>query len=180
MVAIELIEQQSPPAPAGFRSRGHPAVGREHRAARAAPAGGGPPGARSLPAGGRRAAARRGQAGRLDRRAGAAWSRPTIGRRPSWPSSRTCSARTSTPLEKAASFQRYLEQYGCTQEDLAGRLKLDRSTIANLIRLLELPAAGARRAATGQDHAGPCQGPLPLGEEREQIEFCRAHPRRRD
>jgi len=38
------------------------------------------------------------------------------------------------PLEKAASFQRYLEQYGCTQEELASRLKLDRSTIANLIR----------------------------------------------
>ena len=40
------------------------------------------------------------------------------------------------PLEKAASFQRYLQQYACTQEELAGRLKLDRSTIANLIRLL--------------------------------------------
>src|SRR5262249_8076122 len=43
------------------------------------------------------------------------------------------------PLEKAASFQQYLERYGCTQEELAGRLKIDRSTIANLIRLLELP-----------------------------------------
>ena len=38
-------------------------------------------------------------------------------------------------LEKAASFQRYLEEYGCTQEELASRLNMDRSTIANLIRL---------------------------------------------
>ena len=58
-------------------------------------------------------------------------------------------------LEKAASFQRYLDQYGGTQEELAGRLKLDRSTISNLIRLLELPppfrtpcAAARSRPAT--------------------------------
>ena len=44
-------------------------------------------------------------------------------------------------LEKALSFQQYLERYGVTQEELAGRLKIDRSTVANLIRLLELPEA---------------------------------------
>ena len=43
------------------------------------------------------------------------------------------------PLEKAASFEKYLERYQCTQEELARRLSLDRSTVANLIRLLELP-----------------------------------------
>lgn len=76
------------------------------------------------------------------------------------------------PLEKAASFQRYLEQYGCTQEELAARLKLDRSTIANLIRLLELPQPvqeAVRHAKITQGHA---RALLPLGEEREQIEFC--------
>jgi ParB family chromosome partitioning protein len=77
------------------------------------------------------------------------------------------------PLEKAASFRRYLETYGCTQEELAGRLKLDRSTISNLIRLLELPEAvqqALREAKITQGHA---RALLPLGEEREQIEFCR-------
>ena len=43
------------------------------------------------------------------------------------------------PIEKALSFRRYLDEHKCTQEDLAGRLKIDRSTIANLMRLLELP-----------------------------------------
>lgn len=43
------------------------------------------------------------------------------------------------PLEKAGAFRDYLARYGGTQEELAGRLGLDRSTISNLIRLLELP-----------------------------------------
>jgi ParB family chromosome partitioning protein len=42
-------------------------------------------------------------------------------------------------LEKAAAFRDYLARYGGTQEELAGRLGLDRSTISNLIRLLDLP-----------------------------------------
>ena len=59
-----------------------------------------------------------------------------------------------------------------TQEELAARLKLDRSTIANLIRLLELPEPvqdAIRRRRITQGHA---RALLPLGEEREQIEFC--------
>ena len=77
------------------------------------------------------------------------------------------------PLEKAASFQRYLEQYGCTQEELAGRVKIDRSTIANLIRLLELPEAvkdALRKGAISQGHG---RALLPLGDEKEQVTFCR-------
>jgi ParB family chromosome partitioning protein len=76
------------------------------------------------------------------------------------------------PLEKASSFQRYLHEYGSTQEELANRLKLDRSTIANLIRLLELPEPvqeAIRREKITQGHA---RALLPLGDEREQVEFC--------
>lgn len=75
-------------------------------------------------------------------------------------------------LEKAASFQRYLEQYGCTQEDLAQRLHIDRSTIANLIRLLELPHAVQEAVRAGSLSPGHARALLPLGEEREQIAFC--------
>jgi ParB family chromosome partitioning protein len=42
-------------------------------------------------------------------------------------------------IEKAGAFRDYLAQYGGTHEELAGRLGLDRSTISNLIRLLDLP-----------------------------------------
>lgn len=76
------------------------------------------------------------------------------------------------PLEKATAFHRYLKQYGGTQEELASRLKLDRSTIANLIRLLELPEpvqAAVRQSKITQGHA---RALLPLGDEREQVAFC--------
>jgi ParB family chromosome partitioning protein len=59
-------------------------------------------------------------------------------------------------LEKAHAFRDYLKRYGGTQEELAGRLGLDRSTLSNLIRLLELPeevqSAVMTRAIT-QGHA---------------------------
>jgi ParB family chromosome partitioning protein len=76
------------------------------------------------------------------------------------------------PLEKAASFQRYLQQYGCTQEELASRLKLDRSTIANLIRLLELPEPVQEALRRGRITQGHARALLPLGDEREQVDFC--------
>lgn len=43
------------------------------------------------------------------------------------------------PIEKAESFRAYLESTGRTQSAAAERLGLDRSTVANMIRLLDLP-----------------------------------------
>lgn len=76
------------------------------------------------------------------------------------------------PLEKAMSFKRYLEQHGCSQEDLARRLKIDRSTIANLMRLLELPEHVQDAMRRGDLSAGHARALLPLGDESLQIEFC--------
>jgi ParB family chromosome partitioning protein len=76
------------------------------------------------------------------------------------------------PLEKAASFEQYLVRYGCTQEELAGRLNVDRSTIANLIRLLELPAEVQAAIRAGRITQGHARALLPLGDEREQVAFC--------
>ncbi len=42
-------------------------------------------------------------------------------------------------IEKAIAFRDYLGRYGGTQEELSGRLGIDRSTLSNLIRLLDLP-----------------------------------------
>ena len=82
---------------------------------------------------------------------------------PKWRSSRTCSARTSTRWKRPLSFQQYLERYGCTQEELAGRLKIDRSTIANLIRLLELPEAIQQAIRSGALDARARPGPVAAG-----------------
>jgi len=75
-------------------------------------------------------------------------------------------------LEKAASFKRYLRENRCTQGQLANRLKIDRSTIANLIRLLELPEEVQSAIASEKITQGHARALLPLGEQREQIAFC--------
>ena len=45
------------------------------------------------------------------------------------------------PLEEAAAFQRLIDEFGMTQDQVAERIGKDRSTIANSIRLLKLPAS---------------------------------------
>ncbi|AGA26090.1 ParB/RepB/Spo0J family partition protein [Singulisphaera acidiphila] len=59
-------------------------------------------------------------------------------------------------LEKAVAFRDYLNNYGGTQEELASRLGLDRSTVSNLIRLLDLPEEiqdAVRNKKISQGHA---------------------------
>ncbi|MEM9660410.1 MAG: ParB/RepB/Spo0J family partition protein, partial [Planctomycetota bacterium] len=76
-------------------------------------------------------------------------------------------------IEKAISFQRYVEEYQCTQEDLAARVNVDRSTVANLIRLLDLPGDVKKMVADGVISAGHGRALLPLGDETEQTDFAR-------
>jgi len=76
------------------------------------------------------------------------------------------------PLEKAASFQRYLNAYGATQTDLAARLHIDRTTLANLIRLLELPYPVQDALRAGAITPGHARALLPLGEEDLQNKMC--------
>jgi len=76
------------------------------------------------------------------------------------------------PIEKALSFRRYIHEHSCTQEDLAKRIKVDRSTIANLMRLLELPEQVRDALASNAISAGHARALLPLGDAPEQIAFC--------
>ncbi len=77
------------------------------------------------------------------------------------------------PLEKALSFQRYIAQHHCTQEDLARRVKINRATIANFLRLLELPEEVQTALADEKLTAGHARALLPLGDEKLQVEYCR-------
>jgi len=43
------------------------------------------------------------------------------------------------PLEEAAGYKRLIDEFGYTQEELAGAVHKSRSHVANLLRLLELP-----------------------------------------
>lgn len=76
-------------------------------------------------------------------------------------------------IEKAESFQRYIHEYHCTQEELAARVQVDRSTVANLIRLLELPAEVKLMVQRNDISQGHARALLPLGDEQEQIDFAR-------
>jgi len=75
-------------------------------------------------------------------------------------------------IEKAESFQRYIDQYQCTQDEVAARVNIDRSTVANLIRLLELPADVKQMVCEGAISQGHARALLPLGDEREQLQFA--------
>ncbi|HEU0032897.1 MAG TPA: ParB/RepB/Spo0J family partition protein [Kofleriaceae bacterium] len=43
------------------------------------------------------------------------------------------------PLEEAAAYQRLVDEYQLTQDEIAARIGKDRTTVANAIRLLKLP-----------------------------------------
>ena len=76
-------------------------------------------------------------------------------------------------LEKAASFKHYIATGGCTQDELAKRLSVDRSTVANLIRLLDLPESVQAQLRAGQISMGHARALLPLGDEEEQVRLAR-------
>jgi ParB family transcriptional regulator, chromosome partitioning protein len=58
------------------------------------------------------------------------------------------------PLEEAAAYQQLLTDFGCTQDELATRIKRSRPQISNTLRLLRLPATVQRRVAAGVLSAG--------------------------
>lgn len=60
------------------------------------------------------------------------------------------------PLEKAEAFRQLQEKLGSTQEEIARRVGMDRSTVANLVRLLDLPEevqAHVSRGTLAMGHA---------------------------
>lgn len=66
------------------------------------------------------------------------------------------------PLEEAAAYQQLLEDFGCTQEELAERIGRSRPQITNTLRLMRLPALVQRRLASGAISAGHARALLSL------------------
>jgi ParB family chromosome partitioning protein len=58
------------------------------------------------------------------------------------------------PLEAAAGYQRLMQKYGLSQEEVAQRMGKDRATVANALRLLKLPPEGLRALREGRISAG--------------------------
>ena len=66
------------------------------------------------------------------------------------------------PLEEAAAYQQLLDDFGCTQEELATRIGRSRPQVSNTLRLLRLPPNVQRRVAAGVLSAGHARALLGL------------------
>jgi len=67
-------------------------------------------------------------------------------------------------LEEAAAYQQLLDDFGCTHDQLAGRIGRSRPQISNTLRLLKLPPLVARRVAAGVLSAGHARALLALSD----------------
>jgi ParB family chromosome partitioning protein len=72
------------------------------------------------------------------------------------------------PMDRAFAIRGLLQRTGCTQEELGGRIGLDRATVANLLRLCELEDDIATLLADGRLSGGHGRALLafPAGEQR--------------
>jgi ParB family chromosome partitioning protein len=77
------------------------------------------------------------------------------------------------PIEKAQGFQDYLGRFEMTHEELATRLGLDRSTVTNLVRLLDLPAEVQAAVRVGQISAGHARALLAVPDAARQAALCK-------
>ena len=76
-----------------------------------------------------------------------------------------------TVIEEAQSYHDLLQIQGYTQEELAKKLGRDRSTIANMLRLLQLPSALKNDLETGRITSGHARSILSLPNEGVQLEI---------
>lgn len=80
--------------------------------------------------------------------------------------------RDLNAIEKARAFTDYLAKFGGTHEQLAEHLGVDRSTVSNLLRLLELPQAVQQAVTEGKLSMGHARALLAVGDPARQIELC--------
>ncbi|MDB5345437.1 MAG: ParB/RepB/Spo0J family partition protein [Schlesneria sp.] len=75
-------------------------------------------------------------------------------------------------LEKATAFQDYVNRFQCSIEDLSRRLSLDRSTVSNMLRLLELPEAVKSDLLSDKISGGHAKSLLSLKDHDQQVAMC--------
>lgn len=73
------------------------------------------------------------------------------------------------PLEEAEGYQRLATEFGLTQQQIADVVGKDRSTVANTLRILSLPAGVRRLIADSRISLGHARALLALGNERDML-----------
>ena len=82
------------------------------------------------------------------------------------------------PLEEAAAYQQLLDDFGCTHEELAGRIGRSRPQITNTLRLLRLSPPVQRRVAAGVLSAGHARALVTVDDPERQDRLAAADGRR--
>jgi ParB family chromosome partitioning protein len=77
------------------------------------------------------------------------------------------------PLEQAEGYQRLIDEFELTQQQVADVVGKDRSTVANMLRLLGLPAAVRRLVQESKITLGHARALLALDDERAMTELAR-------
>ncbi len=77
------------------------------------------------------------------------------------------------PIEKAQGFKDYLDKFGLTQEQLGAKLGLDRTTISNLLGLLNLQAEVQDAVRLGQITLGHAKVLKGVTDADRQVALCR-------
>jgi ParB family chromosome partitioning protein len=73
------------------------------------------------------------------------------------------------PLEEAEGYQRLIDEFGLTQQQVADAVGKDRTSITNLLRVLTLPTAIRAMVERGHLTAGHARALLPVKDERQQL-----------
>jgi ParB family chromosome partitioning protein len=77
------------------------------------------------------------------------------------------------PIEKAQGFSEYLQRFHMTQEQLAKRLGLDRTTISNLVNLLDLPPEVQEAVRLEQITLGHAKVLKGINDRARQVALCK-------
>ncbi len=78
-----------------------------------------------------------------------------------------------SPLEEAAAYRRLMDEFNFTQAEVAESVGRERSTVANLLRLLSLPASVQGLLSRGELTMGHARALLGLEDEREIADLAR-------
>jgi len=81
--------------------------------------------------------------------------------------------RNLNPIEKAVAYQKLIDEYSLSQDEAAEKLGVNRSSLANVLRFLDLPAEIQRCLAREDISEGHAKLIAGLPNEKEQLDFLK-------